>query len=340
MTTVQNTRNSRIATVTKIENGSYTVKFEDDGSTKVIQETTFKQWYKEVGLSDATLDTVEEAPETADVPDDAPADLTPEEIEAQAKAEAKAKKDEEKAAKKAEADAKKAELKVKREEAEEARKAAKAKLEAEKNAGQPTDEEKAAAKAKADAERAEAKAKTDAEKAAKKAEEDAKKVEEKAKKEAEKAAKKAEKDAKAQEGSAKDRNKTFFTKFIEAVNVKAEGFTKAGARDRNYMSFPAGASGFKYKLVYNEGKLSVSLYIFGPKIVTSTLFKALEAHKAEIDANLTDVGTLDWNAEEDLKVRRVRIELTGSDEDLITNGVTTLLKFSGTFDNYIDKITA
>lgn len=315
MITVFNARNNKFAKAEKINDDTYTLIFED-GSQKEVKEITFKKWYKEVDASD-----IQKAPDTQSTEEtsdlEETATPTTEEVkdptlETEKETDKSSEKsEEEKAAEKAKAD-EKAKAKEEAEKAKAAKKAEKAeKTQAEKEA---------AAKAKAEKE------------SAKKAEREAKK--------AEAAAKKAAKDAAAPKkgGNAKEHNKQFFTRFLDALHAKEAGFSKAGARDRNYMSFPAGASGFKYKFVYNEGKLHCSLYIFGPKIVTTALFNALEKYKAEIESEMDGI-TLDWNAPEEMNTRRVITILNGTDEELIEKGVDTLISFRDVFDEYIDKIT-
>lgn len=344
MITVFNARANKFAKAEKIDADTYTLIFED-GTQKEVKETTFKKWYKEVDASDiqkapdtnatpaptpeAEQLTTEEVTgeETSVNPDPTPEEIQAKEVEDKAKADADAQKkaeaDAEKLANKAQAEADKLKKKADADAEKLKKKEAADKAKADKDA--QTEADKVKKKADADAEKA--KKKEDADKA--KAEREAKKAEAEAKKAA---------NANTPKVDAKERNKRFFTQFLEALNAKESGFSKAGARDRNYMSFPAGASGFKYKFVYNEGKLNCSLYIFGPKIVTTALFNALESHKAEIQAKMTGF-TLDWNAPEELNTRRVITILNGSDAELIEKGVDTLINFRDVFNEYIEIIT-
>lgn len=315
MMKVLNTRNNKVFQAEQVDANTYTV-ISLDGDQKPIKALTFDKWYKVITEEEyVTLSqkVPANAPENAQ---DAPPAPTPnvndipvldpeaDAKKAQEEAEAKAKAEEEKAQKEAE---KKAQAEAKKAEAE-------------------------AKKAEKDAEKAQKKEEAEALKAQKKAEAEAKKAE----LQAEKAKKLAEKES---QGSMKDRHKEFFTKFLEALNIKKPGYSKAGARDRNYMSFPAGASGFKFKFVKTGDKMDCSLYIFGPQVVTSALFTELEKYKAEIESKLGEIK-LDWSAPEDLKVRRVRTVLTGSDAELIEQGVNTLLRFEEVIPHYVDVITA
>jgi hypothetical protein len=322
MLTVFNARNNKYALAEKVNDDLYTLIFLN-GEQKEVQKNTFVKWYKEVSQEDfekAKLAEGSFAPSETGTKTDVPAStLTPE-------------------AKKAEAEAKKAEqLKVKEAKAEEAKKAREAKLAEKANGTSQEDKDKAKAiadQAKADAKVISDKAKADKAAISSKAKEDAKEL--KAKEKAEKAEAKALADANKTAGKAKGHNKLFFTQFVDLLNSKAEGYSKAGARDRNYMSFPAGASGFKYKFFYTNKKLVASLYIFGPQIVTTTLFNKLQESATEIQALLP--FSIEWKAPEDDKNRRIVTVIEGDDAVLIEQGVDALIKFKEVFTPFIESI--
>lgn len=331
MLTVVNTRNGKYAKAEKVDDNTYTLIF-TDGTQKDVKADAFGRLYKESAATDydAAKEAATPAPKAPKMTEEdkaaaAEAKKAVAEAKKAAQAEAKAKKDAEKAAA---AEAKKLAAEIK-----------KAELEAAKASNTDADKEaKAAEKA---AEKAAKAAEKEAEKAAKAAEREAAKVA----REAEKAAKAAEKASTPKKervaGEAGAQNKRFFQNFLDAVNAQNPDLTKAKARDRSYMSFPAGASGFKYKFVFKGSELKCSLYIFGPQVVTNALFNELEKYKEAIDAAFAEKGlTLDWSAPDDLKVRRVLVTLTGTEDQLIDEGVQTLVRFNQVITPYIDKITA
>jgi hypothetical protein len=142
------------------------------------------------------------------------------------------------------------------------------------------------------------------------------------------------------EVNAKQRNKEFFTKFMEALNAKDPSISKANAREKNYMNFPAGASGIKYKWFFTGSKLECSLYFFGgSELVTTSLFKALEAHKETI-TNQLDMFDLEWKSEEGQIHRRVSVTFTGAEAHLIERGVEALIRFKEVFTPILENILA
>jgi multidrug efflux pump subunit AcrA (membrane-fusion protein) len=350
MINVLNTRNNKKGQAEQINEDTFTVIFED-GDQKDVKKASFDKWYTIIDekvstkkktddpapQTDAPAPQAEEAtntPEEAtDAPESTPAPSeTDEEKQARIdaeKAEADAKKAETKAAKEAEAAKKKAEADAKKAEAKAAKDAEAAKKKADADA----------AKAEAEKAKAEAKAQKEAEAAAKKAEAEAKKEAAKAEREAKKAEKEAAKaNAVPRDGTSKRLHKEFFEKFLAAMNAKEMDVTKANPRERNYMSFPAGASGFKFKLVKTGNKLSCSLYIFGPAVVTAILFDEIKKQQATIEEQLSGIELV-WEASEELKVRRILTVLEGTDEELIENGANVLMRFREVLVPIIDDIT-
>lgn len=334
MISVLNTRNNKKGKAEKINEDTYTIIFED-GDQKEISNSTFERWYQVLLESD-----LEAAPDASETPE---ADVYFAEDAQGASADAPEASEDEQAD----------------EASTPADEAPESVPEASEDAVTPSvtnaDAEKAAEEAKVakEAEKAAAAVAKKAEKEAKAAEKIAAKEAEAAKKAEAAKLKKVEADAKKatkeaakasatpRESNMKQVHKEFFTKFLVALNAKESSVTKANARERNYLSFPAGASGFKFKFVKTGNKLDCSLYIFGPAVVTSALFKELEKYKEEIETQ-TDLSyyKLDWSAPEDMKVRRVRTVIAGTDEELIDLGVEILIRFRNVLIPYVDKITA
>jgi chemotaxis protein histidine kinase CheA len=299
---VLNIRNGKTGVAQQVTENLWLVKM-DDGESKEIKSVTFERWYKILEeVSEATESTPEAPAEETEAEDTLK--LTGQPLTAELNEIAnEAEKEEEEAPQ------------------EEVVTAEEAPAEAEEVAETTQEEAEQAPEAPAE--------ETPAPEAPKAKKSSGKKDK---KKDAEKA-------PKAKGPSAKERAKEFFAELLTAVKKVEPDYTRVGARERNYVSFPAGCSGIKYKMYLKDNTLLHSLYFFGEQAVTDQLFNAMMKYRPEIEAKLPEYS-LTWEATEENKHRKIYAEFTSVDkEELIDWGVKAVQRFKEVFAEYIEKVT-